>query len=148
MPTHADYGITALCLWREARGEGIAGMTAVASVIMNRVRKHGTTPFVEVVAPWQFSSMTAEGDTQLIVYPEALDAQWVQAQTISQSVLDGSVSDPTGGATLYWSPNGIRSTKMFTLNDGTQVKFPQSWNPTVVRETVKIGAHVFLKELI
>lgn len=144
--THSDYGLLALCLWREARSEGYAGQVAVACVVRNRRLKRHTSFFSEIVKPWAFSSMTAIGDSQLAKYPVDLDNQWQQCQQIAQSVADGEIADTTGGATLYWNPNGIKSTAVFHLLDGTSVAFPQSWDQAVVIETVKIGSHVFLRE--
>ncbi len=145
--THSDYALLALCLWREARGEGYAGQVAVACVVRNRRLKRHTSFFAEIVKPWAFSSITAIGDSQLTKYPVDLDSAWLQCQQIAQAVADGEISDTTGGATLYWNPDGIESNVTFQLKDGSIVDFPKSWNPKVVEETVKIGAHVFLKEL-
>lgn len=144
--THSDYFMLALCLWREARGEGYAGQVAVACVVRNRVLKTHTNYYAQVVKPWAFSSITAKGDLQLASYPNVLDSQWLQCQNIAQSVADGEIGDTTGGATLYWNPQGIHSSHTFTCLDGKVVSFPDSWNPAVVEETVQIGAHIFLKE--
>lgn len=142
-----DYAMTALCLWREARGEGQTGMTAVACVIRNRVMKHNSTYLAEVTKKWAFSSMTAPGDSQLILYPTVNDAVWITSQLAAQTVIDGDSTDITSGATLYWNPNGIQSTKTYTLPDGTVVKFPQSWNVDATQFAVKIGNHIFLREI-
>lgn len=144
--THSDYALTSLCLWREARNQGNAGLTAVACVLRNRVMKHNSTYMSEVVKPWAFSSMTATNDSQLTLYPKDSDPIWQQCQLLAANVMDGEVDDITGGATLYYNPAGIVSTATFMLNDGSVVKFPQGWNPAVVKETVVIGAHIFLKE--
>jgi spore germination cell wall hydrolase CwlJ-like protein len=144
--THEDYGLLALCLWREARGEGAAGQIAVGCVVRNRVEKNGTSYFVEITKPWAFSSITAEGDPQLGLYPSVLDHAWLQCQDLAGQIVDGVLNDSTGGATLYWNPNGIKSSKTFTTLVGQVVAFPQSWNPAVVTETTQIGAHIFLKE--
>jgi spore germination cell wall hydrolase CwlJ-like protein len=127
----ADLFMTALCLWREARGEGTEGMTAVCWVIRNRTLKHGTTAYAEVVKKWQFSSITAAGDPELIVYPAMQDEQFVQAQSIIDQVFAGTVPDPTGGATLYYA---------------TSIPFPASWNRSVITQTAHIGRQIFFKE--
>lgn len=136
-----------LCLWREARGEGSEGQTAVACVIRNRVIKNSTNYYAEIVKPWQFSSITAKGDPQLGLFPSAFDKQWEQCQEIAQNVIFGQIQDVTGGATLYWNPKGIESNHTFTTLMGSTVAFPDSWNPHKVSETVQIGDHIFLKEL-
>lgn len=145
--THSDYFMLSACLWKEARGEGNNGMLAVACVVRNRTTKHHSSYYSEIVAPWQFSSITAKGDSQLILWPKESDPLWQQAQLIATNVIDGSVQDITGGATLYWNPNGIQSDRLFKLNDGSMVSFPASWNAKVVSETMQIGHHIFLKEL-
>lgn len=145
--SHADYAMTALCLWREARGQGQAGMTAVACVLRNRVHKDNSTYFAEVTKAWQFSSITAKGDPQLGLYPLVADPNWITAQLVAGNVIDGDVQDITNGATLYWNPDGITSTATYTLPNGSVVKFPQSWNPAAVRWVATIGAHIFLKEV-
>jgi spore germination cell wall hydrolase CwlJ-like protein len=139
MLTHADYFMTSLCLWREARGEGEAGMTAVACVIRNRAAKHGTAPYAEVTAPLQFSSVTDGGngttrkpDPQLSKYPKASDPSWAAAQGIAAGVLDGSVKDVTGGATLYYDDS---------------IPFPASWDKSKTRPAAKIGRLNFFTEL-
>lgn len=145
--THADYAILALTLWREARGEKDPGMAAVGCVLRNRVLKNLSTYYAEATKKWAFSSLTAVGDSQLGLWPNVLDNRWHDAQSLAQQIADGMYADVTGGATLYWNPNGIQSAKTFKLNDGTVVKFPETWNPAVVKETVQIGAHIFLREL-
>lgn len=145
--THEDYCMTALALWREARGEGNTGMLAVACVIRNRFIKRNSTFYAEVIKPWAFSSITAKGDVQLGLYPAEPDLIWQQAKLTAANVIDNIVADITGGATLYWNPAGIESTKTFTLSDGSVVAFPSTWNAAVVAETCRIGAHIFLKEL-
>lgn len=103
MPTHADYAITALTLWREDRGGGTAGMTAVACVLRNRVRA-GKHSFYEVCTlKWQFSALTAPGDPELVLWPSVNDAEWIQAQQLASDFIDGDPADITGGATHYFA---------------------------------------------
>lgn len=144
--TPADYALTALCLWREARGEGQAGLTAVACVIRNRVNKHSTTPMAEVVKPWAFSSMTAKGDPELTLYPMDNDPQWVQAQLIAGNVLDNATGDITGGSTLYYNPKGIVTTDVYTLPSGQSIPWPQGWSQAAAKYQCRIGQHYFFSE--
>jgi len=130
--THADYALTALCLWREARGEGNTGMLAVACVIRNRVQKNNSTYFAQVVKPWAFSSITAHGDPQLTVFPKESDPSWIQAQLIATNVLDGGVNDITNGATLYYDDS---------------ISFPKSWNRDAVVPVGKIGRLSLFREV-
>jgi N-acetylmuramoyl-L-alanine amidase len=145
--TPIDYSDTSLCLWREARGEGVQGMTAVACVIRNRVVKHGSSYHEEVYRPWQFTSMSDPADPEYRLQPFVSDPTWAQAQAIAKSIISGNTPDVTGGATLYWNPAGIESTHEFTLLTGVAVKFPQTWNAAAVRESTQIGHHIFLIEV-
>jgi len=130
--THADYALTALCLWREARGEGNTGMLAVACVIRNRVNKHGSTYYAQVVKPWAFSSITAHGDPQLSSFPQESDQQWIQAQLIAGNVMDRGVEDITNGATLYFDDS---------------ISFPKTWNRAAVAPLGKIGRLNLFREI-
>lgn len=146
-PTPADYSDTALCIWREARGEGVVGMTAVACVIRNRARKRLSSYSVEVFRPWQFTSMSDPYDPEFRLMPAESDPSWVQAQSISRDVIDGVTADITGGATLYWNPRGIESTKRYALPNGEEVKFPAKWDVAATRYSATIGHHIFLTEV-
>lgn len=132
MATQADYALTSICLYREARGEGNTGMTAVACVIRNRVNKRNSTFYAEVVRHLQFSSITAPGDPQLIVYPAESDASWQQAQLIAGNIIDGVVQDITVGSTLYYDDS---------------IAFPKSWDRSKVVATIKIGRLNLFKEI-
>ncbi len=129
--TPGDIFMLSLCLYREARGDGYNGMVAVGCVVRNRVNKRGSTYYAEVVRPWQFSSITAHGDPQLCLYPAEADTSWIEAQTIAAKVCDGSITDTTGGATLYYA---------------NSIPFPASWNKAVLTATVTVGNQFFFKE--
>lgn len=143
-----QFGVLPLTLWREARGEGHAGMAAVCAVIMNRVAKHGSTPEQECLKPLQFSSMTAPGDPERNVYPSAADPSWVDAQEIASNAEAKLLVDPTDGATLYYAPRSIEQVCLYTLPSGQKIAFPPHWNPHVVQYTVTIGHHVFFREVV
>lgn len=144
--TQEDLYETALCLWREARGEGIEGMTAVGCVIRNRAQKHGK-PFAWVVLQkLQFTSMTDPNDPEYKLYPPEDDPVWPEAKQIAQEIIEGALDDITGGATLYWNPKSIVSMKKMQLPTGGYVTFPQTWNMDVVHITKVIGNHVFARE--
>lgn len=114
----ADLDILARTIWGEARGEGVAGMTAVAHVIKNRwkLRQHskGYVSFGPKFASiaeickqkWQFSCWDA-GDpnrARLLAVTPA-DREFKQAQHIAAAVLSGkepdAIYDPTNGADHY-----------------------------------------------
>jgi spore germination cell wall hydrolase CwlJ-like protein len=129
--TSSDQYMVALCLWREARGEGEEGMHAVASVILNRAEKRNTSPYTEVIRPWAFSSITAKGDPQLSKWPQENDPAWITAKDIALATLVMPTTDPTKGATLYYDDS---------------ISFPKSWRRAAVEPTVKIGRLNFFKE--
>ena len=127
-----DTTLTALCVWREARGEGHEGMLAVASVIRNRCVKRAQAVAKVILSPLQFSSMTAPGDPQLTKYASPHDPQWIEAEEIAQEVLTGMSRDPTKGATVYFAD---------------YIPFPAKWDKTKLQQTVKIGRHIFFREI-
>jgi len=129
--THADVFMLALCLWREARGEGKDGQIAVACVVRNRVIKRMSNYYTEVVKPWQFSSITAKGDPQLSLFPNSLDTAWKQCQELAEAICNGTIQDVTGGATLYYADS---------------IPFPASWDKSKLTQTVKLGHHTFFVE--
>jgi conjugal transfer mating pair stabilization protein TraG len=142
-----DQALMALCLWREARGEGADGMKAVACVIRNRVLRRHTSYAIEVMRPWQFTSMTDPKDPEYRLMPDPKDASWGKAQAVAEMAIAGVLPDVTQGATLYWNPAGIRSDRTFQLLDGDVVRFPEHWNAAAVKESARIGKHIFLREV-
>ena len=130
--TTPDSFMLALCLWREARGEGVAGMTAVGSVIRNRVLSRKTSYYAEVMRPWQFSSITAHGDPELTLWPALSDPSWEEAQRLAAGIIDGSLADTTGGATLYYADS---------------MGFPKDWNRAECVATVTVGRQFFFREV-
>jgi N-acetylmuramoyl-L-alanine amidase len=127
----ADVFMLALCLYREARGDGLAGMTAVGCVVRNRVNKHKSSYYAEVVKPWQFSSITAKGDPELTLFPASSDPSWAQAQSIAAGIINGTIADRTEGATIYYA---------------NTIPFPASWNRAVLTPTVTVGNQLFFRE--
>lgn len=69
----AEDRLLALCIWAEARGEGVEGRIAVGSVVLNRVdygrkhdpwgRRYGDSVHTVILAPYQFS-WTMSNDPQ------------------------------------------------------------------------------------
>lgn len=145
MLSHADYALTELCVWREAQGEGRAGQIAVAWVIKNRSDTSGLSPYEVVTTKWQFSSMTAPGDPNLGKFGNALDPIWQQCQIIADGVLEGTISDPVSGATLYYNPNAIETTATIVLPNGNSIPYPHGWDKNV-HFVSQIGKHYFFKE--
>ena len=91
-----DRQLLALCLWGEARGEGVIGQLAVAHVVLNRSRRrswYGTAVRVVILKPYQFSFFNQVPDPLPQPGPEQL--------AIAELVLGGHTVDPTHGATHY-----------------------------------------------
>jgi len=98
-----DLHAMALCIWKEARGEGHDGMRAVAHVIKNRV---GTPGFAKTIhdvifGKNQFTSMSVSSDPEFNLIPPAGDSQFAYAVAICPSVLSGDDADLTDGAHYY-----------------------------------------------
>lgn len=119
----------ALCLWREARGEGHDGMRAVCHVIANRALKHRRSWAEIIYAQWQFSSMTAFNDPQLCKVPIAPDVSFEDAYTIADAVYYGKDEDITLGADHYFA---------------STIPMPE-WAKDMTA-TAKVGRHLFYRE--
>jgi len=116
--------LAALCIWREARNQSYSAMLGVAFVLYNRITP--THDLIHVITQrMQFSSMTAAGDTNLILWPQTGDAAFGACCTAVETVLGGeeiTVPDPTNGATFYYSPPLTAA--------------PAAWGPTVVSAVI------------
>jgi N-acetylmuramoyl-L-alanine amidase len=102
----SDMGLLALCAYREARGETTIGKRAVCWVVLNRVAKPGwwgNSVHSVILRPYQFSSFLPS-DPNSNVWPADEDADWEDCLEEAQNALEGKSTDPTGGATLYFSP--------------------------------------------
>jgi hypothetical protein len=102
--------ILARTLWGEARGEPQAGIEAVASVILNRVRiaeaKGGYWWGTDVISvcqkPYQFSCWNKSDPSysKLIAVTES-NKYFVQCLMFARRALAGQIRDITKGATHY-----------------------------------------------
>lgn len=98
-----DIHSMSLCIWKEARGEGLDGMRAVAHVIKNRV---GTPGFAHtlhdvIYGKNQFTSMSVVSDHEFNLVPPPGDSQFAYCESVCPSILNGSDVDPTFGAHYY-----------------------------------------------
>ena len=141
----------ALCLWREARGDGFDGMHAVANVIVNRANKHKTTCDVQVMKPWQFTSMTDPHDPEFTLLPPADDPQWLMAQGLTKAAKASVLEDITKGSTMYYAPLGMTGSNVGAipvLINGVERPFPKGWgSPDLYQFQVQIGKQLFFTEL-
>jgi spore germination cell wall hydrolase CwlJ-like protein len=98
-----DLHSVALCVWKEARGEGNDGMRAVMHVIVNRVGHPGFAHDLHrvVYGKNQFTSMSVPSDPEFNLQPKDGDIQFAYCQGLIEPVLNGSDSDLTNGAHYY-----------------------------------------------
>lgn len=141
--TDKDRDVLARTLWGEARGEGLAGMVAVAWSIRNRVdmdlHNDGKPDwwgegYTEVCQkPYQFSCWNKNDPN----YPYLSGsrpipaAEFVMCRLAAGQVIGGLTPDPTGGATHYYAT--------------TMPKAP-AW-ASKAKQTLKLGHHIFFKDV-
>lgn len=135
----------ALCCWRENRGGGRLGMQSVLNVLANRAKRDNTSMYAEAVRKLQFSSMTARGDSQTVLWPLEGDPWYAIAEEMAQNV---DLPDITNGSVDYYAPDGLAEGeyKEITLPNGQAVKFPASWNPSRYLFEAEIAGQLFWKE--
>lgn len=108
-----DVNNMALCVWKEARGEGEAGMLAVANVIVNRAlawERAVSSPLHNVIYQRnQFSSMSISTDPEYNLQPQPGDAQYAYCLEMCPEVLTGESPDNTNGALYYANLSEVTS---------------------------------------
>lgn len=113
-----DIDVTARTIYGEARGEGIAGMQAVACVIVNRAKiakffyfskGHAHPLFGDgseasaCSVPWQFSCWNEnDPNCQVINSVDASNSIFSMCISIARNAIAGNLTDNTGGATHYY----------------------------------------------
>lgn len=138
--------------WKENRRGGVAGMTSVINVVMNRAAKHNATIESIVMAPKQFTSMSVKSDPEYGIDPTQADGPdggaWDAAKSLAVEAACGKLEDITHGSTLYYAPAGLAkgTTKPYTLPDGSVVPFPASWNEAAVTYRATICGQYFFTE--
>lgn len=147
--TIQDQVILALTVWRENRGGQPQpdAMQSVANVILNRAAAHRTSVWAVCTKKLQFSSLTAPGDPELVLWPADSDPQWQMALNLATQALNGTLADLTGGAMDYYAPKGQKWAARITLSDGEVIPFPDSWNKNAVAYTVTIADQVFFRDV-
>ena len=129
--------VLARTLWGEARGEGEAGMIAVAAVVLNRIRvsqEHGGRYWwgrdaISVCrAKAQFSCWNpGDPNRAKLLAVDDHDPEFRLARDVAERALAGRIEDPTFGATTY---------KVASL------PWPYAWG-TPRLPLVTIGKHAF-----
>lgn len=105
--TAPDDDVLARTICGEARGQGDAGMSAVANVVMNRVAKPcwwGATVKEVCLKPYQFSAWNV-GDPNRAVILNLDDTHSIynDALAIARQAIAGELPDATNGATYYFA---------------------------------------------
>jgi len=96
--------MTALCLWREARGQPPEAQRGVCHVIRNRLKdpRWPNDAVGVILQPKQFSAFNRR-DPNATKFPRPTDAEWLRCYHIAGD----PGPDPTGGANHYEScPEG------------------------------------------
>ena len=95
----------ALCVWKEARGEGDLGMQAVAWVIRNRAvdwyRNQQSPIHLVVYGKNQFTSMSVPEDPEFNLAPDADDPQYLYCLGLCPDILTAQATDVTNGSHYY-----------------------------------------------
>jgi N-acetylmuramoyl-L-alanine amidase len=127
-PTDPEI-VLACTIWMEARGDGLEGMHAVASVVLNRARNPrwwGKDIVSVCLMHDQFSSWNA-GSTQTPLVCKAMgdgDAAYTDAVNIARLAMSGALEDITENSDSYYSVKSDRPDwalpEYFTKQIGSQ----------------------------
>lgn len=130
----------------EAGGESAEGQAAVAHVIMNRVAdpRWGDNPAEVSLQLKQFSAWNSDsgGNGQPTKIEEG-GAEYERIGRIVDAVAAGQIPDMTGGATHYYSPQGMSA----HVAAGDQTNAVPTWLAQESRargqQDLQIGGHIF-----
>ena len=126
----ADLAFLALTVWREARGESSVAKLAVAYSILDRVTHPtwwGRDVQSVVFKRWQYSSLTAPNDPQLVTWPlDSSDLAWIDCLLQATAALANTSPNPAPMADSYFdesiAPPAWAQPKMFVRQIG-RLKF-------------------------
>lgn len=107
LQSDADRSFLALTIWREASNQPRAAKLAVGYCIKTRVahpKWWGSDVMSVVFKKWQFSSMTAAGDPNLVRWPSRIDPSWIESLAVADTVLTADLfaANPVPGADSYY----------------------------------------------
>lgn len=131
-----EMDVLARTLWGEARGEGTAGMQAVAGVILNRVRRAelrggywwGNNIIQVCQKPYQFSCWNrSDPNFKKLQAVDEKDLYFANAVRLARRAISGGLEELTGGATHYHAA-------------GTSPYWAKGEKPSAV-----IGNHIFYR---
>lgn len=134
--------IMAWTMLGEAANQGREGLAAIAHVALNRAESGRYSSDLKKVllqssggGVHQFSawnSTALDGNDPKKRYPKS-SSVFKAARAVAEDVLAGRIPDPTGGATHYWAPKGMKGGKD-----------PYWANSEETNGRLRIGDHVFL----
>jgi spore germination cell wall hydrolase CwlJ-like protein len=133
-----DLDVLARTLWGEARGQGYAGMQAVANVIMNRVKSKSWPNSAADVCQqrYQFSAWNpSDANLHKMLNVDSSDQNFRAAMEIAEKALIGTLPDITGGADHYLNVAETMRIRRGSLPGWADLN----------RKTADIGAHTFLR---
>src|SRR5215469_17749145 len=102
----ANMAFLALVVWREARNQPPEAKLAVAYSVIERVKKPGwwgSTIQTVIAKKWQYSSMTADDDPQLGLYPDDNDPQWAESLIAASTAINELEPNPAPEGVMYYS---------------------------------------------
>jgi len=137
-----DTKLLTLCIYGEARNQGLDGMHAVGSVVRNRVEAqtfYGNSYNSVILLPQQFSCFNSDDPNldKLKAIAQNFDYSLEnliilrRCHWIARGVIEGVLGSNVGGATLYLNPSGV--------------KHMPAWVKQATYLT-KVGDHEFYKE--
>ena len=85
-------------IYNEAKGAGDAAMTAVGWTVRNRMQRNKVDQVDKVWRGYAHGTPSSRGQEQM---------QYAQARRIATGILAGTISDPTHGATNFYSPKDM-----------------------------------------
>jgi spore germination cell wall hydrolase CwlJ-like protein len=140
-PDDADLHSLALVAWKEARGEGPSGISAVMHVIRNRVgrRGFGRTLHDCIYGKDQFASMSVPSDHEFNLKPRSNDTLFAACLVGAESILAGEGDDITKGAVFYANLANIDKGGWFAR---VILGHPQNYPVTAT-----IGRHTFFGQI-
>jgi spore germination cell wall hydrolase CwlJ-like protein len=103
--TTYEEALLALLVWREARGELHLAKVAVAFSVLNRVQHPkwwGNSIGAVIAKKWQYSSMAAPGDPNLIQYPLSQDLSFLDSMSAVNAAMANDAINPISGADSYY----------------------------------------------
>lgn len=130
--TPRDIDVAVRTVLGEAASEPALGQAAVAAVIANRAMATGRSPADIALTPSAFSAWNSSdnGGNPLPYKYNPGDPAYDRVKAIVEGVFSGAIPDPTGGATHYYAPSGMKG--------GKAPSWAASMDPTVT-----IGGHHF-----